>query len=87
MSTTAQKTFGSILRDLRAKKNLGQGELAKKIGVPQSRVCEWEYDRGMPKWSTLIRLAAVFEVPLDIFATPIGNSYIKKNKTRKENSD
>lgn len=60
--------FSERLKLLRQEKNIGQIELAAKIGVSKGVISLWENDLREPKLSNLILLARFFNVSLDYLA-------------------
>ena len=56
------KTFGERLKDLRKERNIGQVELAKKIGVGKSIISLWETNQCEPTLSKLVALSKFFNV-------------------------
>lgn len=54
-----------IIRTLRMKKGLSQGELAAIMGVTQGAVCQWENGSSHPKIKLLPRLASALGVTVD----------------------
>ena len=61
-------SFGWRLRDLRKEKNIGQIELAKKLGVGKSIISLWEKDECEPTLSKLIAISKFFNVSIDYLA-------------------
>lgn len=59
--------FAPRLRELRAKAGLTQAELARRAGVSQPRVAEYEGGRYAPTWEAVVRLALALEVSADAF--------------------
>ena len=57
--------FGEKLFELRAKKNLSQGDVADALGVSRQSVSKWENNSAVPDLDKIIRLAELFEVSLD----------------------
>lgn len=57
--------FADILKDLRAKSGLSQGQLAKAVGVSPGNVSDWELGKTKPGYSALSSLARHFEVTSD----------------------
>lgn|GEM_PF-6268947 len=55
--------IGDKLRDLRAKKNMSQQDLAKAIGVSDQAVSAWENNKKTPRMGAIEKLARFFEVP------------------------
>jgi hypothetical protein len=49
---------GVLLRDARSRAGLSQSELARRAGVPQSVVSEYEAGKRQPALPTLVRLVA-----------------------------
>ena len=61
--------FGKKLKELRVKTGLTQGTLAEKLGMSFSTVSMYERGQRKPDLPTLSRIAAFFDVPLDVFST------------------
>ena len=57
--------FSSKLRELRAKKELSQAELAKRLGVTQQAVGRWERDKNLPDNDVLKKISVMFNVSID----------------------
>jgi methanogenic corrinoid protein MtbC1 len=57
--------FASRLRELRARKNLRQKDLAAKLGVAQTTVANYEQGSRFPGEATLERIADFFDVSMD----------------------
>lgn len=57
--------FYRRIKELREENNLTQKELASKLGVSNSTVCDWEKGRSQPDLETLKRIACFFEVKTD----------------------
>ena len=55
----------SVIRDLRAKKNISQSKLAKILNVHQTAVSQWEKNRTFPDTETLKKIADYFGVSVD----------------------
>lgn len=53
------------LRDLRAERDLTQGDVAKAIDVHVTHVSSWETSRSKPSLDNLIALSKLFGVSLD----------------------
>jgi choline kinase/DNA-binding XRE family transcriptional regulator len=84
------ETFGSFVRNQRLKKEIGQRELAKKIGLAASYLNDIEKDkRSAPKNEVIKKLSLILKVDLDLLYDLAGNSkktlppdildYIEKN--------
>lgn len=63
----------NIIKVLRAKHNMTQEELAKKIGISRPAMSDIENGKVMPSGKTVIRLANVFGVPAEqiFFEEPV----------------
>lgn len=59
------KIFGKRLREFRKEKKLTQKELAEQIGIKQNSYSDWETGKNEPSLENLVKLADLFEVPLD----------------------
>lgn len=57
--------FNVLLKELRSKKGLTQGQLAKKVGVSPGNVGDWETGKSKPGYNALAALARIFEVSAD----------------------
>lgn len=57
--------FGSNLKNLRKENGLSQSAIAKRIGVTQQCVSEWEKGNMEPTLSNLWQLADLFNLPID----------------------
>jgi len=57
--------FCTRIRELRIESGITQKELAKKLNVTNSTVCDWEKGRSEPDLQTLAQIAAVFDVRVD----------------------
>lgn len=58
--------FPQRLKELRLKKGLTQTELGKRLGVKQSTFTNWENGKREPNFETLIKLADLLEVSVDL---------------------
>jgi DNA-binding XRE family transcriptional regulator len=56
-------TFGQKVRYYRIKSGLNQGDLAEKLGVVKSAVCQWETGQTIPKARHSNRLCRVLGIP------------------------
>lgn len=61
--------FGKKLKELRVAKGLTQCGLAEELGMSFSTVSMYERGQRRPDLPTLSRIAAFFDVPLDVFNT------------------
>lgn len=57
--------FSSRLQELRKSSNLSQTSLAKKLGVAQQTVAQWEKGTREPNIEMLIKISTLFSVSLD----------------------
>lgn len=57
--------FSSILKNLRVQYRMSQAELATHLGVTQQAVGKWERDKTSPDYTTLNKIADMFEVTTD----------------------
>ena len=57
--------FHILLKELRAKNGLTQGQLAKAIGVSPGNVGDWETGKSKPGYNALAALTRIFEVSAD----------------------
>lgn len=69
--------FSAILKELRAKSGLSQGQLAKAIGVSAGNVSDWEGDKTKPGYVALSSIARFFDVSAD-YLLELDNSPVKK---------
>lgn len=51
----------------RIKHNMNQTQLAEKLGVSQRSISLWENGEVLPRNTTCIKLAQVFNMPIDYF--------------------
>lgn len=65
---------GENIRKLRRKKGLTQAELAKKMGVSQQVVNQYENGKLNPKFETTKKIAYALEVPaLELLSFPLAD--------------
>ena len=57
--------FNTLLKDLRAKNGMTQGQLAKAAGVSPGNVGDWESGKSKPGYNALASLARIFDVSAD----------------------
>ena len=60
-----KKEFAENLKILRAENKMSQADLAKRLGVTQQCVSEWELNNTEPTLTYLCMMADVFEISLD----------------------
>ncbi|MBE7089476.1 MAG: helix-turn-helix transcriptional regulator [Clostridiales bacterium] len=56
--------FGKSFKQCRKEINLSQKEVAKKLGICQSNISDWENDISRPEYEKLIQLAEIYNVTL-----------------------
>lgn len=57
--------FNTLLKELRAKNGMTQGQLAKAAGVSPGNVGDWESGKSEPGYNALASLARIFDVSAD----------------------
>ena len=60
--------FGPRLRAARIAAGLTQTDLGREIGLPPSRISEWESGIGAPKWEYVLRVCAALKIPVSRLA-------------------
>ncbi len=74
-SFISKETFGSYIRSLRIKNNIGQRELAKKIGVAPSYLNDMEKNkRTAPRADIIKKLSIILKADLDLLNDLAGRS-------------
>ncbi len=56
--------FGEIFKKFRLEVGLSQNEVAKRLGIHQSNVSDWENDISRPEYEKLIQLAKIYDVSI-----------------------
>ena len=75
MRSNVSETFGSYIRRLRIKNDIGQRELAKKIGVAPSYLNDMEKNkRTAPRIDLIKKLSIILKANLDLLNDLAGNS-------------
>ena len=68
-------TFGRKLKHLRQKNHLTQKELGIALGFPEDsadvRIAQYEADTRKPRDETLVEMAKMHCVPIDILTIPV----------------
>ena len=59
------ETIGTKIKNLRIEKKLTQKELAEKLNIGQSSICEWEKNNYEPTASAIKQLAIFFNISAD----------------------
>jgi transcriptional regulator with XRE-family HTH domain len=67
-------SFGHHLRRMREAAGLSRAALARKAGVANSTLGNWEAGRGMPGLPALLRLAEALGAPVERFAEGVEDS-------------
>tara|TARA_B110000438_G_scaffold300141_1_gene351850 strand:- start:2002 stop:3123 length:1122 start_codon:yes stop_codon:yes gene_type:complete len=74
-TSNSSDTFGSYIRKLRIKNNIGQRELAKKIGVAPSYLNDMEKNkRTAPRTELIKKLSVILKADLDLLYDLAGDS-------------
>ena len=68
--------FSNNLKHLRIQSGLTQEELAKKIGKDYSTIGKWELGQRSPVMADVVKLADIFNVPLNTLVT---DSFVKED--------
>ena len=55
----------NVFKQLRKEKGLTQIELASMVNVQQTTVSKWEVGRATPDYTTLLKLAKIYNVSVD----------------------
>lgn len=56
--------FGEIFKKFRLEVGLSQNEVAKRLGIHQSNVSDWENDISRPDYEKLIQLSKIYDVSI-----------------------
>lgn len=80
MSEYDKFIFGNNLRELRKVNKLNQSELAKKVGVSQNTISQWENGVREPETIALfLKLSEILNVSLDDLVKPNSQSSLFSN--------
>lgn len=71
--------LGENIYRLRTEKNLSQGDLADALDVSRQSVSKWENNSAVPELDKLMKMAAIFEISLDVL---VSNSTEQKQSTQ-----
>ena len=63
-------TSGELIRSARLRAGLSQGELADRVGMPQSSIARWEVDSVEPGLSTMRRVLQACGYDLSLTLIP-----------------
>ena len=58
---------GSIIKEVRKKKNISQGELANKLNISQTYLSQIESDKKIPSMDLLQNLSIKLDIPVFYF--------------------
>lgn len=61
------KEFGKRLRELRKDRKMQQREVAEKLGIRSSAVCNWETGLSYPTFQTMLDLCSLFNIDAGYF--------------------
>lgn len=76
-------TLSERLKELRARAEMTQQDLARKSGVPLQSVRNYEHGIREPSWIALFRLARALGVSCDAFADCVPDAEPKKTRSRR----
>ncbi len=65
MNVEQKEVFYMKIKELRQKINLSQNEMARRLGMPQTTLFNYEAGKNEPSIETLIKLADFFNVSID----------------------
>lgn len=68
-------TIGENLKRIRNERGLQQGEVADKVGVPQSQLSRWETDFAVPDTASILRIAPALEATVEEIFAGVDESY------------
>lgn len=57
--------FGKRFRELRLQNGLTQSQVAKKLGIKQSNISDWENNVSRPEYENLIALSKLYDETLE----------------------
>jgi len=63
---------GALIKELRLKQKLTQADLATKLDKSASEVSRWEKGERRPKQASLLQLASIFGVPIQVLQQKAG---------------
>ena len=75
--------IGQILRRMRKERNMTQGELAKKISMPQNTLSQYETGSIQPTFETIEKIANACKFNI-MFSDKSGYTLTSKNINREE---
>ena len=75
--------FGKVIRKYRVKSKFNQRDLAKRMGVNQNTICNWETDKNQPDAQALRRLCMLLDIPpYELFGIEDKYSGLSKRERR-----
>ena len=88
----SNKSFGSFIREIRISNDIGQRELAEKIGIAASYLNDIEKNkRSAPKINIIKKISSILKIDIDLLSDLAGKSknalapdiidYIEKTQT------
>ena len=72
-----QYITGAVIRELREKNNMTQGELAEKLGISDKAVSKWERDIACPDINSIPKLAEILGIEVETLVS--GKAATQKN--------
>ena len=60
-----QEKIGKLIKEIREKNHLTQGELADKLGVTYQAVSKWENGKNIPDIAILKRISELYDVDIN----------------------
>jgi transcriptional regulator with XRE-family HTH domain len=75
-----ENRIGEALRNLRMQRNMSQETLAENLNVSRQAVSDWENGITQPDAAMLIKISALFQVPLDAILNGYSKDLIGKNR-------
>lgn len=77
--------IGDSIREKRISKNMTQQELADKMGLSRTYICDLENGRYVPSFKTTVKFAKLLGINLNFLANNDG--YTIQNKKRSNSDD
>ena len=74
--------FGENLKKLREKNHLSRKELADKLGLSEQAIHYYETGKRETNFATLIKIAELFDVPIDLFLRGNVEDFDKDNSVK-----
>jgi len=84
LTEVLQMGFAEKLKELRSQQKISQEELAKALGVSRSTIAGYETKSREPDLSTLVKIAAFFNVSVDYLLDSSEDSCLKFKLTNEE---